>query len=95
MQLFNIKLGEYWDLRWDYDSAKGSYVNAKVAENKFAILYPEGSIRRGPRTAPNTYFDILRDQTSFVGYKKGMNREDLDYCASMMSEYYCVKFNMV
>lgn len=88
----DIKPGDYWELRWDYDPGKGSHVNVKVGENKFAVLYPDGSIRRDPNTAPGVYFDVLRDQTSFVGYKKGMNQEDLDYCAGMLAEYYRVKF---
>ncbi|KAK1762441.1 hypothetical protein QBC33DRAFT_623662 [Phialemonium atrogriseum] len=88
----DIKPGDYWELRWDYDPGKGSHVNVKVGNNKFAVLYPDGSISRDPNTAPGVYFDVLRDQTSFVGYKKGMNQEDLDYCAGMLAEYYRVKF---
>ncbi|KAI5456653.1 hypothetical protein BGZ63DRAFT_395955 [Mariannaea sp. PMI_226] len=92
-QQFSIKPGDRWELRWDYDTAKGSHVNVKVGENKFAPIYPEGSIKRNPNTAPGTYFDAIRDQTSFVGYNKGMSQEDLDYCAKMLSEYYCSKFS--
>ncbi|KAI1074433.1 hypothetical protein F5B20DRAFT_563710 [Whalleya microplaca] len=87
----NISPGDYWEIRWDYDPEKGSHVNVKVGEHRFAVLYPEGDFRRNPQTAPNLYFDAIRDQDSFVGYRKGIN-EELAYYADQLARYYCARF---
>lgn len=46
---------------------KRAHVNVRAGENKFAVLYPEGDYMRDQITEPGPYFDVIRDQNSFVG----------------------------
>ncbi|KAM0438636.1 hypothetical protein ACHAPT_001389 [Fusarium lateritium] len=82
-----ISPGDYWEIRWDYDTAKGSHINVKVGgrgEHKFAAMFPPGDYRRGFETAPGYYFDTILDQSSTVGYYKGMENASMVYCAEAL-----------
>jgi hypothetical protein len=83
-----IKRGDYWEVRCDYNSERHSHVNVRVGDEKFAFLYPEGSIMRDPATSPNPYFDYLIEQTGTAGYEKGMSDVELTACAKELAKYY-------
>lgn len=89
-----ITPGDYWEIRWDYDTAKGSHVNVKVGgkgEHKFAVMFPPDDFKRGFETAPGYYFDAIIDQSSTVGFYKGMDDASLAYCAQELVKVYQLK----
>ncbi|KAM5353408.1 hypothetical protein ACJ41O_000058 [Fusarium nematophilum] len=89
-----IAPGDYWEIRWDYDTAKGSHVNVKVGgkgEHKFAVMFPPDDHKRAFGTAPGYYFDAIMDQSSTVSFYKGMGDASLAYCAEELVKIYHLK----
>ena len=90
----SIAPDDYWEIRYDYDTAKGSHVNVKVGgkgEHKFAVMFPPDDHKRGFETAPGYYFDAIIDQSSTVGFYKGMDDASLAYCAEELVKVYHLK----
>ncbi|RSL56054.1 hypothetical protein CEP53_006908 [Fusarium sp. AF-6] len=90
----SIAPGDYWEVRLDYDTAKGSHVNVKVGgkgEHKFAVMFPPEDHKRHFDVAANYYFDAIRDQSASIGFYKGIDDAELPNCAEDLVEVYRLK----
>ncbi|RTE79726.1 hypothetical protein BHE90_005758 [Fusarium euwallaceae] len=90
----SIAPGDYWEIRFDYDTAKGSHVNVKVGgkgEHKFAVMLPPEDHRRHFDVAANYYLDAIRDQSATIGFYQGMQESGLLYCAEELVEVFRLK----
>ncbi|RMJ13393.1 hypothetical protein CDV36_006935 [Fusarium kuroshium] len=87
----SIAPGDYWEVRLDYDTAKGSHVNVKVGgkgEHKFAVMFPPEDYKRRFNVAANYYLDAIIDQSASIGFCKGMQEAELPNCAERLVEVY-------
>ena len=74
----NMKTGDLFRIRWDYDPSKGTHVNAEffgtttTGTTKIAF-FPSSNNRPGDPTAAELYQQVVRDQSTQLGYNTVAN----------------------